>query len=257
MSKRQELRQKRAQQERMQRLTLIIGVLVIALAIVGWVILAQNQPAVTGVVKPPVIVRSQVKDNTAGDPNAPVKIIEYADFQCPYCMYYWRDTEAKIISTYVNTGKVYLEFHSVGSFIGTGTQSPHSALSAYCAGDQNKFWEMHDAIYANQGVENSNALDDAHLVAIAGVVPGLDMNQWNSCFTSGKYAARVEQDAQDAQKNIPAATNFAALVAANQYSSGGISTPSFLVNNQLVPGALQFADFQKVIEAALATAGKK
>jgi len=256
MSKRQEIREKRQRAQRTQRLMLILGVVIVAVAIVGWVIVSQNQPPITGVVTPPVVARTPAKDNTAGDPNAPVKIIEYADFQCPYCRDFWRDTEPKLIATYVNTGKVYIEFHSVGSFIDS-THSPHSALAAYCAGDQNKFWEMHDAIFANQGAEGSNALDDAHLKAIAKVVPGLDQTVFNSCFDSGKYAGRVEQDALDAQKNIPAATNFAEVVASGKYSAQGISTPSFLVNGVLIPGAAPFSDFQKVIDAALAAAGKK
>jgi len=82
----------------------------------------------------------EAKFNTMGDPNAPVRIIEYADFQCPYCLQYWRATEPQIIKTYVATGKVYYEYRSVGAFIG-----PDSALAAeavYCAGDQNKFWNI-------------------------------------------------------------------------------------------------------------------
>jgi len=257
MSKRQEMREKRQRAQRTQRLMLIIGVVIIAVAVVGLVIASQYQPVITGVITPAAIKRTQVKDNTAGDPNAPVKIIEYADFQCPFCRNVWRDIEPQVVSTYVNTGKVYIEFHSVGSFIGNGTQSPHSALAAYCAGDQNKFWEMHDALFANQGVENSNALDDAHIKAIAAIVPGLDMSQFNACFDSGKYAARVEQDAQDAAKNIPAATNFAQVVANDPSMAQGIHTPSFLVNGALVPGVATFSDFKKIIDDALAATGKK
>lgn len=251
MSKRQEIREKRRQQERMQRVGLIAGIVLVAVAIVGLVV--WNQRPVEGVKDAPVLTRTPTNMNTAGDPNAPVKMIEYADFQCPYCMHFWRDTEAQIVQTYVNTGKLYVEYHSVGLFV--GQESVRAAEAAYCAGDQNKFWDMHDIIFANQGAENSGALDDAHLRAFAQKI-SLDMTQFDSCFSSEKYASKVSQDAKDAQQNIPAASNFADLVAAQQYSASGISTPSFLINGKLIPGALGFADFQKEIDAALAAAGK-
>ena len=68
------------------------------------------------------------KFNTMGDPNAPVKMIEYADFQCPFCQRYWQETESQIINAYVATGKVYYEYRSVGAFIG-----PDSASAAEAA----------------------------------------------------------------------------------------------------------------------------
>lgn len=255
MSKRQEIRQKRQQQERTNRLLLIVGVVIIAVAVVGWVILAQNQGASTAMVPPTLIAVPQANVNAAGDSNAPVKMTEYADFQCPYCMNFWRDTEAQIMNTYVKTGKVYFVYRSVGSFL--GAESARAAEAAYCAGDQGKFWEMHDSLYTNQGPENANSLADNRIVAMAQVVTGLDMTKFNDCFTSGKYASKVEQDGTDAQKDISGASNFAQLVAAQQYSSSGISTPSFLVNGALIPGSVPFSDFQKTIDAAMAAAPKK
>src|SRR5258706_12702326 len=114
MSKRQELRQKRHRQEQMQRIMLIVGVGIIAVAIVGWVIIAQKP--VEGIVQATPIARPQVSFNTAGDPNPPVNLTKNADFQCPFCRKFWQEKEAQIVDTYVKTGKVYLEYHSFGTF---------------------------------------------------------------------------------------------------------------------------------------------
>jgi protein-disulfide isomerase len=194
--------------------------------------------------------------NTAGDPNAPVKIIEYSDFQCPYCGRFAKETEPKIMETYVTTSKVFFEFHSAGEFIGgPGGESIRAAEAAYCAGDQNRFWAMHDILFANQNGENGGAFSDTHLTAFAKEI-GLDAATFNNCFTRNKYLARGRQDEKDAIKDIQSASNFDELVAAGMYSQEGLATPSFLINGRLLAGAQPFEVFQKEIEAALVAAGK-
>jgi protein-disulfide isomerase len=233
MSKRQELRAKRAQQERMQRILIIVGVAVIALAIVLLValppILEATKP-VGDIKEHPLMNRPQVKLNGMGDPNAPVKIIEYSDFQCPYCGRFTLDTEQQLIDAYVATGKVYFEYHSFGEFI--GAESMRSAEAAYCAGDQNKFWEMHDIIFANQNGDNQGAFTDKRLTAFAKKL-GLDMGTFNDCFTNGKYANQVKQDG----------------VAGQQ--AGVKATPSFTINGKLIEGAQPFSAFKTEIDALL------
>jgi protein-disulfide isomerase len=170
------------------------------------------------------------ESNRMGDPNAPVKIIEYADFQCPYCVRYWEETEAQLIENYVATGKVFYEFHSYGAFI--GPESAAAAEAAYCAGAQNRFWEYHDLLFANATGENVGDFSDEKLrqYAIA-----LDLNQdaFDQCLKSGTYADRVQQDAADAR------------------AAGVSGTPSFLVNGKLVEGAQPFSVFESEIDAAL------
>jgi protein-disulfide isomerase len=240
LSKRQELREKRIKQERTQRILMIVGVSVIAIAIALALILPSFTP-IGEIVEHPPMNRPQVKFNAMGDPNAPVKIVEYSDFQCPYCGQFTTQTEQKIIDAYIATGKVYFEYRSFGGFI--GPESGRTAEAAYCAGDQEKFWEMHDIIFANQKGENQGDFADKYLVALAKKL-GLDMNAFNTCFDGGKYAQKVTQDGVDgAQAGIKA-------------------TPSFVVNGVLVEGALPFDspnqpnDFKRTIEAALAAANK-
>jgi protein-disulfide isomerase len=229
MSKRQELRAKRAQQERTQRILIIVGVAVIAIAFALVLILPSLTP-VGNIADHPLMNRPQVNLNGMGDPNAPVKIIEYSDFQCPYCGKFTLDTEQQLIDAYIATGKVYFEYHSFGEFI--GTESARAAEAAYCAGDQNKFWEMHDVIFANQTGENVGDFTDKRLTAFAKKL-GLDMGAFNDCFTSGKYADKVKQDG----------------VAGQQ--AGVKATPSFTINGKLFEGAQPFSAFQTEIDALL------
>jgi protein-disulfide isomerase len=256
MSKRQELRAKRAQKERTQRILTIAGVAVIAIAAALFLILPNLPKPVGDVVVPTVYARPQAKFNTAGEPNAPVKIIEYSDFQCPYCGKFWKDgTERQIMETYVATGKVNFEYRTAGEFLsGSGGESIRAAEAAYCAGDQNKFWEMHDIIFANQNGENQGAFTDPRLIAFAEKI-GLEPMAFKDCFNGGKYADKARQDEQNAQKDISSASNYAEVVAAGQFPSSGFSTPSFLINGRLVAGAAPFSAFQKEIDAAL-SAGK-
>jgi protein-disulfide isomerase len=257
MSKRQEMRAKRAQKERTQRILVIAGVAVIAIAAALFLILPNLPKPVGNVVVPEVYTRPQAKFNTAGDPNAPVKIVEYSDFQCPYCGQFWKEgTERQIMETYVATGKVYFEYRTAGEFIGgPGGESIRSAEAAYCAGDQNRFWEMHDIIFANQNGENQGAFTDPRLIAFAEKI-GLDPVVFKDCFNNGKYADKARQDEQNAQKDISSAPNYAELVAAGQYPPSGFSTPAFLINGRLMAGAALFSTFQQEIDAALA-AGQK
>lgn len=177
-----------------------------------------------------VILQDGSKSNVMGDPNAPVTIIEYGDYQCPYCRLFWEDTESKIIETYVKTGKVFLIYRSAGSFI--GPESGAAAEASYCAGDQGKFWEYRDILYQNQTGENVGAYSTRNLLKFAESL-GLNQSLFSDCLNSHKYADRVAQDATD------------------MLADGVRATPSFLINGTLVEGAQPWDVFQQAIEAAL------
>lgn len=229
MSKRQELREKKAAQERNQKIFMIVGVVLVAAAIAAFMILPTLTPA-GKITSADPIVRTKVSFNTAGDPNAPVKIVEYSDFQCPYCGNFVHQTEKLLVDAYVETGKVYFEYRSFGEFI--GPESKRSAEAAYCAGDQEKFWDMHDLLFANQNGENKGGFSDKRLVAFAESLK-LDMTAFNDCFNSNKYEAKVLQDGVDGN------------------AAGVQATPSFLVNGKLVEGAQPFTAFQTEIDALI------
>lgn len=240
LSKRQMRREQRRRSEQRSRLAVIIGVVLVALAAAAFLILPNFTPV--GEIKTAdSFARPQADGNAAGDPNAPVKMEEFSDFQCPYCDRFSKDTEPQIMDTYVATGKVYFVYRSFGSWI--GAESGDAAQAAYCAGDQGKFWEMHDIIFANQTGENVGNFTQKRLIAFAQTL-GLNMSDFQSCFNGGTYKDRVQQDLTDGQ---------AAQIQA---------TPSFvltyMVNGQpkteIIEGAVPFSEFQAKLDAALAQA---
>jgi len=259
MSKRQEMRENRQRQQRTQRIFIIIGIVVVGAAIVLALILS-NQPGapqpVGAITLPKVVAYPQANFNSMGDPNAPVKIVEYSDFQCPYCATFVNETESQLIESYIKTGKVYFTSRSFGNFVSdninkqAGTdnrESENAAKAAYCAGDQNKYWEYHDILYANQNGENEGGFARARLEAFAEKI-GLDLNAFKTCLDTNKYAEQMTRDAQDGVKDITSSPGYD--------KNNGYGTPAFIINGKLLDGAQPFNVFQKEIEAALTAAGK-
>lgn len=232
MATRKEIKAKQKKKQKQQDLIpfLIIGGLVIVvLAIVIISQISSTSTAKANIITPEFVKAQQVDGMTMGDPNAKVKVIEFADFQCPYCGIYVDQLEPTIIEDYVNTGKIQYTYHPF-SFLGTGSwdESVKSSEAAYCANDQGKFWEYRAMIYANQNGENQGAFSQSNLNAFAEVI-NLDMKTFKQCLSDGTHNADVT----------------AATQAASDY--GATFTPSFLVDGNIVgPDKLVEA-----IEAAL------
>jgi protein-disulfide isomerase len=227
-SKREELRAKRQQRERTQRITIIAVVAVVAIVIAALLIAPSLQP-VGDVIVPTQLPRPHAEGLSMGNPNAPVKVVEYADYQCPGCGNFAKNLEPQIVEAYIKTGKVFFTYHPF-SFIDDnrgGRESKAPAEASYCAADQNKFWEYHDIVYANQAGENLGAFTDKRLIAFAEAI-NLDMNAFESCFNSGKYKDQVLKDKSEA---IDAGIN---------------QTPTFDVNGEKVSAN----DLLTAIEAA-------
>ncbi len=242
ISKRQARREQIRRKEKRSRL-LGIGLVSIGALVLAFLFIYPNFRPVGEVFEPPPMTRPNPNFNAAGDPAAPIKIEEYSDFQCPYCRIFYENTEEALLQSYVATGVVYFVYRSFGAFI--GSESGRAAEAAYCAGDQGKFWEMHDIIFANQSGENVGAFSDRRLNAFAEKI-NLNMDDFRSCFNGGKYADRVEED-------------FKAGVAL-----GIRATPSFVMaytvngetKTRVIEGAQPFTAFQQEIEAALAEMGQ-
>jgi protein-disulfide isomerase len=249
-NKRQERREKAKQKEQASRVRTMIFIAVgAALLVLGfiWPSLKPIADIVTINTEP----KPNADRNSMGDPNAPIQIVEYADFQCPFCDRFSTDTEPLLEEYFVKTGKIHFTYRSAGNWVsansgGVRTESQDAAAAAYCAGDQNKFWEMHDALFANnRDVEDQGSFTDRRLQAIAESV-GLDMNAFNDCYNSGKYKDQVQQDFDDA-------------------TTAGISgTPFFIMTykvngetkTETIDGAQPINVFQQKIEAALLVADK-
>src|SRR5687768_13535523 len=139
-SKRQERREKMRQQEQRRRL-LTIGVISVGAALLVFAVVWPSIRPVAAVVAVDTVTYPNANDNTLGDPNAPIKIEEFADFQCPFCERFHEETEPLLRQYYIDTGKVLFVYRSMGNFVsqnmgGVRTESQDAALAAYCAGDQ-------------------------------------------------------------------------------------------------------------------------
>ena len=160
-----------------------------------------------------------------GNPKAPVTIVEFSDFQCPFCVRA-RPTVSRVREVYGERVRFAfrhypLDFHP---------QAQKAGEAAACAGEQDRFWQMHDRLW-----ENSSKLQVPELKAHAQAL-GLDASGFASCLDSGRYAARVERD----------------MAAGQSYGVSG--TPAFFVNGRPLIGAQPFEAFQQVIDDELARA---
>ncbi|HEX3722429.1 MAG TPA: thioredoxin domain-containing protein [Nitrolancea sp.] len=166
--------------------------------------------------------------NVLGDPNAPVKVVEFGNYQCPYCGIFARQVQSQLITDYVKTGKASFEFRD---FAFGGQESSDAAAASQCANDQGKFWQMHDTLYLNQHGENQGAFTRARLKEIAQSV-GLDMSKFNQCLDSDAHA-------KDVQNSSNAAIN-----------AGAAGTPTFEVDGKII-SYNGYGSLQAAINAAL------
>jgi len=170
------------------------------------------------------------KGLTLGNANAPVRVLEFADLQCPFCRDYTTGVMPGLVQKYVRTGKVRMEFHAL-AFI--GPDSVRAARVAEAAGRQNKLWNVADLAYHNQGAENSGWATDGKLRSIAAAVPGLDVNQ---VFAARNSAAVTAQ--------LKAASDLATRSGVNE-------TPTFLVGRGSSLKAVDAAGLPAAIKAAV------
>ncbi len=249
-NKKAELRRQRAARRRRERIVTMIVIAGAILLVGGLFILAavpgsssatpSAATAVSDIVLPPKHPHPHAEMNVVGDPNAPVTIIEYSDFQCPFCGKFARETEPRILQDYVVPGKVRLVYRTFGNWI--GPESLLAAEAAYCAGDQGKFWDFHDILFYNQHGENRGAFTRPRIEKMAQMLK-LDMQKFNACLDSHKYQQQAMQDLKDGQ------------------AAGVKGTPSFFViapdgSQQFIEGALPYARFKEAIDAALAKSQK-
>lgn len=238
MSKREKIRAKRRRQRQRTILAAALVIAGIAVVVTGFVIY-RSQSLIGSIVTPEFIDYPPAEGNALGDPQAPVVVEEFSDFQCPACAYYHENTLAQVIDEYVKTGKVYFKYRNFPIIDArAATKESHAAAhAALCAAEQGRFWQFHDMLFANQIGENVGSFSKGRLQGIAEVL-GLDLTEFNACNTSGRYN---EQIALDTQAAVDAGIN---------------STPSFLVNGKLVVGALPIEQFRVEIENALEAAAE-
>ncbi len=178
---------------------------------------------------PASMARRQSGDPTAlGRVDAPVVMVAYSDFQCPYCGEFARKTEPALVRKYVDSGVLRIEWRD---FPYLGRESQLAARAGRAAAAQDKFWPFHDALYAHQFPPNSGHLTVAFLRDVAARL-GLDVHRFTTDLQGGLAAKLVRHDLNEG------------------LSAGVTGTPAFLVNGRPVIGALPLAEFERTIDLA-------
>ena len=131
-----------------------------------------------------------------GDANAKITIVEFGDYQCTYCHLFHENTKDALLQQYVNTGKVNFVFRD---FPLNGQDSILAADAAYCAGDQDKYWQYHDELYKNWGGEKTGWVNQKSLDKFATTV-GLDLDKFDKCVSDKKYEQKVIDNYNFGQK---------------------------------------------------------
>ena len=167
-----------------------------------------------------------------GSNDAKVTIIEFSDFQCPYCEAFYKNTFPQIKANYIDTGKVKFVFRNYP--LSFHQNAEVSAEASMCANDQSKFWLVHDKLFEAQAEwSNLSATDVKAKFTSYATDLGLDASAFTACLDTEKTRQKVQADLADG-------------------SAAGVSgTPSFFINGTMIVGAQPFSAFQTAIDAEL------
>ena len=213
----------------MENKLLIPGAIILAGVIIAGAVWYSRMPPSGKTLERGDSLKIRQDDFVLGNPAAKVVLIEYGDFQCPFCGWFFQTTEKQVIEAYVKTGKAAFLWRD---FAFLGEESFRAAEAARCAGEQGKFWEYHDHLFNSQRGENEGAFADGNLKRFAKELK-FDEAKFNSCLDSGKFRKQVEATS-DVGRSV-----------------GVSGTPATFVNGRLVSGAQPFSVFQKVIDEEL------
>lgn len=212
----------------------------IAIAVVGASILAYlvARKPVEPEFRPIAVDASSVgpgQGYVMGNPDAPVKILEFADFECPSCARFATITEPDVRRLIIEPGLASLTFFDFP--LPQHSNSQPASHAAACAHDQGRFWDMHDRIFAGQDEWNTQATSSPKSV-FAGYARaiGLNMQEWESCYDSRRNQGRIEANFAEGERR--------------QVNS----TPTFVIGNRLYPGSLSYDQLKSIVDSAAASA---
>jgi protein-disulfide isomerase len=169
-----------------------------------------------------------------GDPNAPVTLVEFGDYQCHFCNVHFHNTEHSLVENFIQTGKVKMIFKD---FTIIGPDSINAAHGAHCANDQGKFWQYHDILYNNWTGENNGWASSENLLKFAQGIE-LDVDQWSECMLDARHSQIIADSSKDAR------------------DLGITGTPAFFVigpDNKItkISGAQPYERFEQIFNAEL------
>ena len=170
-----------------------------------------------------------------GNPDAPITIVEFGDYQCHQCYNWFHNTKPMIMRDYIETGKANLVFVD---FAFLGKDSPKAAQATYCADDQNMYWEYHNSLYTSQESKIDNGWANPERLKAFAFNLNLDMELFNECIDSEKYSKRVQYNSQQARDN------------------GVRGTPGFFIvgpdyDQQQIGGAQPFSVFKRILDSMI------
>jgi protein-disulfide isomerase len=212
------------------------AIAVIAVAGIGALAYVASRPKnVATTVDAPAIAAGEAQGYLLGKVDAPVQVIEFADFECPACGQFATLAEPDIRKRLIEPGTISYRFYDYPLPMHKNTWAASNA--AACADEQGKFWEMHDQLFNAQDQWNGQATSrpKSKFLEYAKAL-GMDANKWEACFDAKKYEPRIKAKEQMATKR------------------GASQTPTFVIGNKMVGGAISYDHFKALVDSALALA---
>lgn len=240
VKERRQHRGRKGQNDRSRKLFYgaIAGILVVGALTLVYMTTMRAGPAPTQTtLAPPPPGGAKAEGYLLGDPKAPVHILEFADFECPSCARFTILTEGDVRKQIVDAGLATFTFYDFPLPQHKNSLSAHNA--AACAGEQGKFWEMHDRLFNEQDRWNTEATDDpSQLMRGYARDAGISMQPWEQCFASRKYQYKIDANsAEGTRRNVN-------------------STPTFIIGDKLFAGSLSYDEFKKYVDLSVAEQGK-
>jgi protein-disulfide isomerase len=209
---------------------------IIAVVGIGALAYVATRPKnVATTVEPAAVIAGEPQGYLLGNPDAPVQVIEFADFECPACAQFATLSEPDVRKRLVEPGLISYRFYDYPLAMHKNTW--HASNAAACADEQGKFWEMHDQLFNEQDRWNGQATSrpKSQFQGYAKAI-GLDVDKWEQCYDARKYEPRIKANEQMAIKR------------------GASQTPTFVIGNKMVGGAISYDRFKAMVDSALVVA---
>jgi len=205
--------------------------LLVAVALIGGGVLwfgSRRQPAPPATAPIPIAAADGFHGFTLGSDSAKVEVTEYSDFECPFCASFATVQMPVIRQQLITTGKVRWRYRDFP--LPVHQYSRYAALAAQCAGEQGKFWEMHDQLFSNHQWAQTGK-NPASLFRDFARTIGLDIDKYDACVGGQRYAGRIQASVQEGE------------------ALGVRGTPSFFVGGQLFQGRATSDDFKALVDS--------
>jgi protein-disulfide isomerase len=226
------------------KIALVIVATLLVIGVGYWVLGMDKEESTVMTTEVPASQRSNSdKSDTSrliiGEKDAPVTIVEYGDFKCPNCAKFHLQAGQGIRQDYIETNQAKIEFRNIALI---GPDSQRAAQGAYCANDQNKFAQYHDAVYEHMwnnyyaAGDYQSEFEDVltqELLTNLAVEQGMNKQQFETCLSSGKYTDALQDDLDEAEED------------------GARGTPYFVIGDQTVTGPQPYNVFKTLIDLQL------